>query len=396
MKKILVFSHAAILEVNRTLFENLAALAPVEITLVAPRNWKGDLIENLVFQPPPKGSRIQFVTYPVVFSGRGSFFFYRAHVRDFIQRIQPDILFLDEEPWSLSAYQSWVKNPSFKQVFYTKQNIYKKLPPPFSWIQNHTFRHSTLALTVSQECTDVLQAKGFQAPVHILPHSYDEKLFHPIAPAERARLRSQLGNPLGNQLSSRLGISPEATVISYFGRLTSEKGLEDLLTALTQVVHSTEVKTARVPPHFLFVGDGPLYGEIAKFCESLPSSQTTLLRAIPHHEVGQTLALADILVLPSRTRKNWKEQFGRILIEAMGCQVATVGSDSGEIPHLIRQTGGGKVFSEGNTSHLAATLLDLLNQPKVLAELKFQGYQSVQREFTHIKVAQRLADILEL
>lgn len=40
----------------------------------------------------------------------------------------------------------------------------------------------------------------------------------------------------------------------------------------------------------------------------------------------------DVLVLPSRTLAHWKEQFGRVLTEAMACAVAVIGSDSGEIP----------------------------------------------------------------
>lgn len=43
-------------------------------------------------------------------------------------------------------------------------------------------------------------------------------------------------------------------------------------------------------------------------------------------------ASIDVLVLPSRTTATWKEQFGRVLVEAMACQTPVIGSDSGEIP----------------------------------------------------------------
>jgi len=43
----------------------------------------------------------------------------------------------------------------------------------------------------------------------------------------------------------------------------------------------------------------------------------------------------DVLVLPSRSRSFWKEQFGRVLIEAMACGVPVIGSSSGEIPNVI-------------------------------------------------------------
>ncbi len=54
-----------------------------------------------------------------------------------------------------------------------------------------------------------------------------------------------------------------------------------------------------------------------------------------------------MLALPSRTTPTWKEQFGRVIVEALWCGVPVVGSDSGEIPWLIELTGGGLTFPEG-------------------------------------------------
>jgi glycosyltransferase involved in cell wall biosynthesis len=68
----------------------------------------------------------------------------------------------------------------------------------------------------------------------------------------------------------------------------------------------------------------------------------------------------DILVLPSETRPNWKEQFGRVLIEAMACGSCVVGSDSGEIPTLIQASGGGRVFPEANPTALADVLQEMI------------------------------------
>jgi glycosyltransferase involved in cell wall biosynthesis len=65
---------------------------------------------------------------------------------------------------------------------------------------------------------------------------------------------------------------------------------------------------------------------------------------VPHDETPRWLASMDMLVLPSETQPNWEEQFGRVIPEAMACGAAVVGSDSGEIPHLIRQSEGGLMF----------------------------------------------------
>jgi len=65
-------------------------------------------------------------------------------------------------------------------------------------------------------------------------------------------------------------------------------------------------------------------------------------------------------VLPSETQANWKEQFGRVLIEAMACGTPVVGSNSGEIPQLISSSGGGLVFPERDASAFAAALKRLI------------------------------------
>ena len=74
-------------------------------------------------------------------------------------------------------------------------------------------------------------------------------------------------------------------------------------------------------------------------------------------------AQLDVLVLPSRTTPTWKEQFGRVIVEALWCGVPVVGSDSGEIPWLIGLTGGGLMFPEGDHAALAGGSTRLRGRP---------------------------------
>jgi len=80
----------------------------------------------------------------------------------------------------------------------------------------------------------------------------------------------------------------------------------------------------------------------------------------------------DVLVLPSRTRPNWKEQFGRVVIEAMSCGVPAVVSDSGEPQHLIAADSPeptGLRFPEDDVEALTAALVRLRDDPVLLARL---------------------------
>ena len=93
----------------------------------------------------------------------------------------------------------------------------------------------------------------------------------------------------------------------------------------------------------------------------------------------------DAFVLPSRTRPNWMEQFGRVLVEAMACAVPVIGSNSGEIPHVIADAG--LIFPEGDVTALAAHLRRLQYDPTLRAQLGQRGRTRVLTCYTHAHIA---------
>jgi glycosyltransferase involved in cell wall biosynthesis len=94
----------------------------------------------------------------------------------------------------------------------------------------------------------------------------------------------------------------------------------------------------------------------------------------------------NVIVLPSLTRKHWKEQFGRVLIEAMACAVPVIGSDSGEIPNVISDAG--IIFPEGNADALRAQLGALMQDQSRCAELGKRGRARALANFTQTRVAE--------
>jgi glycosyltransferase involved in cell wall biosynthesis len=378
VKKLLAFSHAGVLEVNRAIFQAMAEVADVEVLLIVPTSWQGDLIHDLKFEICTSDMKIRVCPLPVIFSGNGSLFFYRHPLRSIVEEFQPDFVFIDEEPWSFAAAQAFLATRGFPGAFFTKQNLKKKLPAPFRALEKWIFSQSSYAFSVAEEVTEVLHWKGYKKRVEYLPHSYDPELFKPLEPKDRLALRQTIGLPL------------DSCVVGYFGRLTEEKGVHDLLKAMSLALKAPELSHL----HFLWVGNGPLFSEVKKEIERAPNGRATLIPAIPHHEVGKTLAATDILVLPSRTTKAWKEQFGRILVEALACGAALIGSDSGEIPNLIRRTGGGLVFKERDSGDLLAKLKILGAQKEVLSSYSKAGSGYVRQNLTHSAVARQLSSII--
>ena len=71
-----------------------------------------------------------------------------------------------------------------------------------------------------------------------------------------------------------------------------------------------------------------------------------------------------------------------------------LGADSGQIPVLIRETGGGLVFPEGNVGVLADQVLCLYNDESERLRLAQAGAKAVTERYTCEAVAQQMYTLL--
>lgn len=136
----------------------------------------------------------------------------------------------------------------------------------------------------------------------------------------------------------------------------------------------------------MLIGSGKLRHKIKAEGRRLGiSERIKIIDNISSSQVPNYLNCMDCLVLPSRTTKAWKEQFGRVLIEAMACEVPVIGSDSEEIPDVIGDSG--LIFREGDVDDLALKLKLLITNSDLRMELSRKGRQRVLNNYTQDKVA---------
>lgn len=108
----------------------------------------------------------------------------------------------------------------------------------------------------------------------------------------------------------------------------------------------------------ILAGSGLLEGQIKARAQELNIAERVFF--LPHrpmNELPQVMNAMDVLALPSRTTPRWKEQFGRVIIEAHACATPVIGSDSGAIPSVIGNAG--LVFPEGDARAIAAVIKTL-------------------------------------
>ena len=136
----------------------------------------------------------------------------------------------------------------------------------------------------------------------------------------------------------------------------------------------------------MLAGVGAHQADLEALAAQLDLGQSvTFLGRVASTEMPAFYASVDVLAVPSRTLPNWKEQFGRVLVEAMACQTPVLGSDSGEIPHVIGDAG--LIFPEGDIEALAGHLLRLAGDPSLRADLAAHGRARVLAHFTQERIA---------
>ena len=202
----------------------------------------------------------------------------------------------------------------------------------------------------------------------------DEGLF---CPQEQPQLRQQQSIPEND------------FVVGFVGRFVPEKGLFTLFQALGTLIN--------LPWTLVLLGRGPLKDELKSQAQTLGiAERIRWIESVPHDAVPDYINLMDTLVLPSETTYEfktltsvgWKEQFGHVLIEAMACQVPVIGSDSGEIPHVIDDSG--LVFPEKDYEALADRLKQLIQQPEQRRSLAKKGYERAMKQYTNKALATEL------
>jgi glycosyltransferase involved in cell wall biosynthesis len=349
-----MISKALVVGAYQRKLEELAALPDIELFAVVPPAWgdrRGTVKLERTYTP-----NYELLVTPLLFNGQYHLHFYPVIGR-LLRRLRPDILHMDEEPYNLATWQVLQIGHALgvHSLFFTWQNLARRYPWPFAGFERANFHLAAHAIAGNQAAAGVLRAKGYSGPVSIIPQfGVDPELFGPRP------------------------VAHEGYVIGYAGGLVPEKGVDLLIQACAKLT---------LPNWSLqILGDGPDRERLKTLAGQFPPGRVHFWGRMPSGAVADFYQAIDVLVLPSISRPNWIEQFGRVLIEAMACEVPVVGSDSGEIPNVIGDTG--VIFPEGDVAALSTALQDLALDPDRRAHLAECGRARVLANFTQARVAQ--------
>lgn len=386
--RVLVLSHTYIVDLNREKLRALAQLSPeMEVVVGVPRRWQpGGVQDRLIVSTPLQAGNFRVQPLSNLSQNNQGLLTFGPDLVSLLREFRPQVIQVEQGAKALAYAQTITLNRLLglgaKNVFFTWWNLPYRLKFPISALEAYNLRHTHGLVVGNQDGADILRERGYRAPHRVMPQlGVDENLFRPQPqPA----------------LAQSLDIPSDAFVVGYCGRFVEEKGLLTLCNALTTLRDYPQ------PWVWLLVGRGELRDAIqAKADGAGMGDRLRWVTGIPHDQVPHYINLMHTLVLPSETTdsfktltaKGWKEQFGHVLIEAMACAVPVIGSDSGEIPHVIGDAG--LVFPEGNAPALADHLRLLMKDSDQRQSLADAGYRRAISRYTNRALAKQLLEFYE-
>lgn len=371
--RVVLVSKALVVAVYQRKAEQIARQG-IDLTVLTPPSWRDRRGTQQAERLYTAGYELR--TVPLLFNGNFHLHFYPTLWRE-LRQLRPEVVHLDEEPYNLATFLGVqaARSVGAKPLFFTWQNLQRRYPPPFRWFEQTVYRACSVAIAGNAEAEAVLIRKGYQGEVFVLPQfGVDPTIFRPQKP------QWSMTNDQGAGTSQGSGVvDPRPFHIGYAGGLLPEKGLDLLLRACAGLEEEWCLTLA---------GSGEEQKTLGALAQELGiRNRVTLGIKLPSTAMPEFYRSLDILVLPSRTCSHWKEQFGRVLIEAMACGVPVLGSDSGEIPQVIGDAG--LIFPEGNVDALRCQLQHLLNCASTRSRLARAGRKRVLARFTMAEIAQQ-------
>ena len=351
--RVLMLSKACLVGIYQSKLEHIAG-AGVELLALTPPAWRDERGIQRLERLHTSGYELRAI--PIRFNGNFHLHHYPTLARE-MAAFQPDIAHIDEEPYNLATWHALhlARRQGARALFFSWQNIARRYPPPFGWGEGWTLRHADYALAGTDDAAAVLRGKGYDGKLAVIPQfGTSPLLFHPP--------ETSAARPF---------------TVGYIGRLVEEKGVDLLLHALAGLAGDWRLR---------IIGGGRDESRLKALASDLGVAARVDFRGqLPSAQLPSEYHALDALALPSLTRRNWKEQFGRVLVEAMASGVAVVGSDSGAIPGVIG--GAGLVVPEGDVKALAAALGRLRDDSALRGDLQAKGRARFQAHFTDARIA---------
>ena len=276
-----------------------------------------------------------------------------------------DVIDIHEEPCSVATAEILalraLRRCRAPFVLYSAQNIPKRYPPPFRWIERWSLARAAGVSVCNEDAGRIVKGKGLRPPATLIPLGVDTSRFAP---------------------DDRTGLTGDGPFrVGYVGRLETHKGVGVLLDAVADEPGWTVD----------LIGGGPEAGALAGQARALGiDDRVTFGGFVDNDSLPARYRSLDVVAVPSVPTPGWEEQFCRVAVEAMATGVPVVVSRSGALPEVVGDAG--LLVEPGDPRSLDDALASLREVPGRWAELRRRGLERA-GGFTWEAVADRQLEL---
>ncbi len=221
------------------------------------------------------------------------------------------------------------------------------------WMSRRLFPKADAVVAVGQGVGGAVQ-NAFHIPaarMHIIENAYDAESDLILAGTE------PLGEPFG-------GVEP---VVLFVGRLSYEKGVDDLIRAMALINESS-------PARLLVIGEGPMRAELEALARDEGIAERVEFAGYVRQPFRQ-MAAANVMAIPSHF-----EAFSVVILEAMRSGAAVVAADCDWAPREIIEDGrNGLLVPVADPAALAGAIVRVLGDPALGEHLRREARLSSDR-----------------
>ena len=167
-------------------------------------------------------------------------------------------------------------------------------------------------------------------------------------------------------------------IILYIGRLVYEKGIQHLISAMPKILDNYH------DSKLIIAGRGGMYDDLKAQAEYMGLRDKVYFTGyLDAKKVQKMYKCADVAVFPSTY-----EPFGIVALESMLSGVPTVVSDIGGLGEIVEHGVDGMKSYCGNANSIADSVLNILYDHQLAANISKKAKQKVKEKFNWEKIAQ--------
>ena len=247
-----------------------------------------------------------------------------------------------------------------------------------NWIRRKSFNQAKAIVAVTDGIKNEIQSIYYISPekIHVVANGANIDMFKPMDQ---------------NEAKEELGLNIKNKYVCFVGNLAPWQGVDYLIRAaplILKIVPDTR---------FLIVGDGMMMDEWRKMAMELNVNNNFLFTGVvPFEMVPKYINASDICVAPFIRARNEKIGLSPLKIyEYLACGKPVVASDIKGVVDLLNKSKGGMATPSDKSIKLADSIVTLLQNENLMAQMGMNGREYVIRNHSWTIVAKNVAVIYE-